>query len=332
MTPEVSVIIPTYNTEAYIAQAIESALGQTQKNIEVIVVDDASTDATAKVARGFNDERLKVLVNQQNLGPSGARNCALREAKGKWVAVLDSDDWYAPKRLEKLLQLAYTEDADMVADDLHLIRDGEQSPWSTLLCESGEQIDKIRQIDAVFFVETDRYGQRGLRLGLSKPLFKRDFLMSRGIEYDETIRIAEDFWLYLKCLVHGARFFLLPEPYYFYRSRQGSLVSQSKVKNLDQYCQTARNFLQQYPVKNNNKLVLSLSKNLEIFEKNRAYYRVVEPLKEGELLIALIAMIYNPYFFVHFIQQIQNILGRRLQYYFLGNKSAYDIIPQKSKM
>lgn len=135
--PEVSVIIPAYNTAAYVAQAIESALDQTFKNIEVIIIDDASTDATVKVAKRFSDERLKIFVNHQNLGAGGARNRALRTAKGKWIAVLDSDDWYAPERLEKLLQLAYTEEADLIADDLYLIRDGEKAPWSTLIAERG---------------------------------------------------------------------------------------------------------------------------------------------------------------------------------------------------
>lgn len=331
MNPEVSVIIPAYNTEAYIAQAIESALGQTLKNIEVIVVDDASTDATANVVRGFTDKRLKVLVNQQNLGPSAARNRALREAKGKWVAVLDSDDWYAPSRLEKLLQVADAEDADMIADDLHLIRDGEKTPWSTLLSESGEQINKITPIDAVYFVETDIYGQRGLHLGLSKPLFKRDFLIQHDIEYDETVRIAEDFWLDLKCLVNQARFILVAEPYYFYRTRQGSLVNQSKVKKLNQYCLATQNFLQQEAVKKNHDLVRALSVNLAVLEKNRAYQRVVEPIKNRKLLLALIELVRNPYFFVHLIMQIPNIIERRIQYFILGNKTAYDMVYQRSK-
>jgi succinoglycan biosynthesis protein ExoO len=198
MTPEVSVIIPAYNTAGYIAQTIESALKQTLKNIEVIVVDDASTDETPVVARSFVDERLKVFVNSQNLGVAATRNRGLKEAKGKWIAVLDSDDWYAPERLEKLLQLPQTHNADIIADDLFLIRDGEDAPWSTLINESGENIAKIKQIDPQYFVETDVYGQPGLHLGLSKPLFRREFMLKHEIQYDASMRVSEDFWLALK--------------------------------------------------------------------------------------------------------------------------------------
>jgi succinoglycan biosynthesis protein ExoO len=311
MNPEVSVIVPAYNTEVYIVRAIESALGQTEKNIEVIVVDDGSTDATVEVARSIPDKRLKVLVNQKNIGVSSARNRALREAQGKWIAVLDSDDWYAPERLEKLLQVAYVEDADLIADDLYFIQDGEKSPQTTFLLKTGLQIDKIRQIDAITFVETDMPGQRVLSLGLTKPLVKRDFLVQHGIEYDETIEIGEDFAFYLKCLVSGARFILIPEAYYFYRARQGSLVTQSRVKHFNQSWRLTLNFLQEEEVvKNNPALVRALSKNLAAFEKNIAYYSVVEPIKRGDLLEALIEMVHNPYFIVHFLTKMLKFIYR----------------------
>jgi succinoglycan biosynthesis protein ExoO len=320
---EVSVIIPAYNTESYIAQAIESALNQTQKNIEVIVVDDASRDATAEVAKSFTDTRLKVLVNQQNLGAVGARNHALREAKGKWIAVLDSDDWYAPERLENLLQVAYAEKADLIADDLYLVQDGEKCPFGTWLGWSGEQIDQIRHIDLIYFVETDRYGQRGLHLGISKPLIKRDFLIQHGIEYDESLRMGQDFWFYINCLVHGSRFVLVPKPYYFYRSRKGSLVTQSQLERLNQYYRATVHFLEQESVQKNFELVRVLSENLTIFEKNRAYYRVVEPLKKRAWLAAFTEIIRNPCWVVDFIRKIPSILTRRISYYILKNQSAY---------
>jgi len=98
MNPKVSVIIPAYNTEKYISQAIESALTQTEQSVEVIVVNDASTDATLEVVKSFSDERLTLINNEYNRGAGYARNRAIQESRGEWVAVLDSDDWYAPER------------------------------------------------------------------------------------------------------------------------------------------------------------------------------------------------------------------------------------------
>ncbi|WP_375467468.1 glycosyltransferase family 2 protein [uncultured Nostoc sp.] len=325
MNPKVSVIIPAYNTEAYIAKAIESALEQTLTDIEVIVVDDGSSDKTVEVVKSFTDQRLKVIVNQQNLGVSGARNRALRAAQGEWIAVLDSDDWYAPERLEKLVLLAEETNADMIADDPYLIKDGATSPWSTLIQESGEHIDKILQIDLIYFVETDIYGKAGLRLGLSKPIFKREFLVKHGIEYDETVSIAEDFWLDLKCLINGARFFIVPEPYYFYRSRSISLVRQSILLRLNQYISATNYFMQQEVVKKNPALMRALSYNLAVYQKNLAYFQVVVPIKQGKWLTALRKMAENPYFFPDFLSRFNTIIERRIQYYVRGNKAVYDM-------
>lgn len=325
MNPEVSIIIPAHNTENYIARAINSALGQTLTNLEVIVVDDASTDATLEVIKSFTDSRLRVFVNQQNLGVSGTRNRALREAKGNWIAVLDSDDWYAPDRLEKLLQVATAENADIVIDDLNFIQSSEQQPWSTLLRESGEQIQTIKQIDPVYFVKTDLYGQVGLHLGFSKPLFKRNFLLNHDITYNETMQVAEDFQLTLQCLIDGAYCVFVPHPYYFYYFRPGSLVTQNKLRQINQTSKAIQNFLQQKNVQNNPNLVEVLSQSLAILQKNKAYYSVVEPIKQQKLLTALLEIIRNPYFFVHFLSQLKVILLRRFRYYILRDKLVYEV-------
>ncbi|MEH2161400.1 MAG: glycosyltransferase family 2 protein [Nostoc sp.] len=325
MNPKVSVIIPAYNTEAYIAKSIKSALEQTLKNIEVIIVDDGSSDQTLEVAKSFTDQRVKVIVHQENLGASVARNHALRVAQGEWVAVLDSDDWYAPERLEKLVLLAEKTNADMIADDLYLIKDGAMSPWSTLIQESGERIDEIIQIDIVYFVQTDVYGQPGLHFGLSKPLFKREFLLNHSIKYDEDITMGQDFWIDMKCLIKGARFFIEPKPYYFYRSRPGSLVYQSPLPRLNQYCKAANSFMQQEVVKKNPALMQALYNNLAAYNKNLAYFQVVIPIKQRKWLAALTEIRKNPHFFFVFISRFNNIIKRRIQYYIIGNKSVFDI-------
>ncbi|MDZ8050726.1 MAG: glycosyltransferase family 2 protein [Aulosira sp. ZfuVER01] len=337
MKPKVSVIVPAYNTEAYIARAIESVLQQTMSDLEVIVVDDASTDRTVEIARSFTDKRLKVLVNEQNLGASGARNRALREAQGEWVAVLDSDDWYAPERLAKLVHIADTENADMIADDLYLIQDGQDSPWSTLIRQSGENINQLKIIDPVYFAKTDLYGKPGLHLGISKPLFKRDFLIKNGIKYDRNLTVVQDFWLDMYCLINGAKFVLVPEPYYFYRSRQGSLTLSNnplnRQRNLEQCCRKISAFLVEEDIFNvNPELGRALSKNLRVFQRNLAYYRVAGNIKQKKLLRSLVEIIRNPSFFVEVILRLPGIVGRRIQYYLLGNKLAFNVIyASKSK-
>ena len=109
--PLVSVIIPAWNADKFIVQTLESVFSQTWRHFEVIVVDDGSTDATARVIRAFDEARapgsiaLK-LINKQNGGPSSARNAGVQAAGGDYLAFLDADDTWFPETLEKLVGFA----------------------------------------------------------------------------------------------------------------------------------------------------------------------------------------------------------------------------------
>jgi glycosyltransferase involved in cell wall biosynthesis len=96
----ISVVIPTYNRAALVGRAIGSALAQTHGDLEVIVVDDASTDATSEVVRGIRDPRVRLVALPRNAGVSAARNAGIRASRGEWVALLDSDDEWLPRKLE----------------------------------------------------------------------------------------------------------------------------------------------------------------------------------------------------------------------------------------
>ncbi len=316
MNPEVSVIILAYNTEKYVAQAIDSALRQTQENIEVIVVDDGSTDKTLEIVKSFSSRRVKVLANQQNKGQNFCTNLAINEAQGNWITRLDSDDWYAPDRLEQLLKIAYSQNIDMIADDIYFIQDGKAVPWSTLLVQSKFKIEDNTIISPVSFVEKDVPGIWGLPLGLTKPLIKRDFIIKHDIQNQENILIGGDFWLYLTCLAHGAKFLLVPKPYYFYRSRHGSSVTQSKVKRIEAYSEATEYYLKQDYIKSNQKLLAALQKRLALIDKTKPYFQVVDSVKQAEYFKALDKMIHNPYFFCHLSTQLPRIIHRRLSLYF----------------
>ena len=101
----VSIITPTYNCSQFIAETIASVLGQTYLNWEMIIVDDCSTDNTREIVGQFlkEDSRIRYMCLEKNSGAAISRNCALREAKGRWIAFLDSDDLWKSDKLEKQL-------------------------------------------------------------------------------------------------------------------------------------------------------------------------------------------------------------------------------------
>lgn len=109
MNDLVSIIMPSYNTAVYITESIQSVLAQTYKDWELIIVDDCSTDNTDELVNQYlSDKRIRYIKNDTNSGAAVSRNRALREAKGKWIAFLDSDDLWEPDKLQK--QIAFMKD------------------------------------------------------------------------------------------------------------------------------------------------------------------------------------------------------------------------------
>ena len=100
----VSIIMPSYNTGKFIQETINSVINQTYSNWELIIVDDCSTDNTDEIVKNINDSRIVYLKNGKNNGAAVGRNKALKEAKGRWIAFLDSDDLWVPQKLEKQIK------------------------------------------------------------------------------------------------------------------------------------------------------------------------------------------------------------------------------------
>lgn len=301
MNPEVTIIIPTYNSEEYIAQALKSVFAQTYHNWEIVMVDDASGDYTVEIARSFQEPRLRIIQNTQNRGVSYSRNRAIKEARGKWIALLDSDDWYAPQRLENLLAVADRQNVNLIADNLFLIKDPQQHHWSTLLQENQQVLSlPIETVDAVKFVTSDRLSpidnKPNWSLGYTKPLIERKFLLENNIWYREDIKVGEDFILYLECLMHQAKFCLVNQPYYYYRTRDFSLSTRKPTDYLAESCKITQAFIdRELLCSTDSELLDALGKNLVIFQKKLAYYQLINDITARKFFKALDRAINDPY-------------------------------------
>jgi succinoglycan biosynthesis protein ExoO len=221
--------MPTFNAAAYVRTAVESALAQTLKSIEVVVVDDCSTDATmvALAALQRTDPRLRVDRLVTNSGPGAARNHALRLARGRFAAVLDSDDLMAPDRLERLVAVAEHRHADIVADNPVLF-DSADTPSASFFLNPETPPGWISAEN--YLARTVIY-EGDADLGYLKPLFRLTSLRASGIDYDEKLRIAEDDNLIVRLLLAGQRYWLEPSPGYGYRRHSGSTSHRLTVAN-----------------------------------------------------------------------------------------------------
>lgn len=237
---KVSVIIPCFNGQNFISDAINSVLSQTHEDLECIVVDDASADGSPALIQAMSerDPRVVPLLLSENGGPSAARNKAIAAATGEWIAPLDADDLYVPDRLETLLTLAETSGADVVFDNQFICNAGETKP----LFKAFDFLDNRPQPIAFTQEEFFRTSMPGgfINSGYLKPMFRKSFLEAHDISYDEDLRLGEDFLFFAELLSAGAKAYATDYCGYTYFIYPNSLVrsGESKLRNLAELSDT----------------------------------------------------------------------------------------------
>lgn len=240
----VSVVIPLYNAEKYVAECLDSLLIQTFQNFEIIVVDDCSTDDSVKIVESYVSKfkgRLKLTKTEKNSGHPGVpRNIGLSLANGKYVYFMDADDFLLGSALEILYNAASEYDTDIVytnsyyrmnsPNDFYVYKDGLSKK---LLKENQEDKTKLT-IDNPN--ENLRWlcfenGEGNFHACWSK-LFRRDFLINNKIIFPN-LPIAEDFIVVINAYSHAKRFLRITTPLYFYRNYNNS-ISRKSGKPLEQ--------------------------------------------------------------------------------------------------
>lgn len=228
-SPTVSVIITAYEAASTIADAVQTALAEAE-TAEVIVVDDASGDDTAGAAEGAGqgDDRLKVLRCAVNGGPAIARNRALDIATSDFVSVLDADDFVLPGRFARLLAIP---DADMIADNILFVT---ESAGPNDLPPVPPVTSRVIDLNLVDFVRANHSvrGNSRQEWGFLKPIMRRAFLQAQSLRYDETMRLGEDYDLYVRMLQKRARFRVSTEVGYAARWRFNSLSARHSTADL----------------------------------------------------------------------------------------------------
>ena len=209
----VSIITPTFNSERFIAETILSVQAQTYKDWEMIIVDDCSTDRTAEIVASFQekDSRIRYLYNSTNKGSAFSRNLALQEAKGKWIAFLDSDDLWHPEKLEKQIEF-------MTRNDIHFSY--------TNYCEIDESSKEIGVLISGPEVITNKLMRAYCWPGCLTVMYDAEFL---GLMQTAEIKINEEYALWIK-ISSVANCHLLDENLAKYRRHNNSLTDKSYLE------------------------------------------------------------------------------------------------------
>lgn len=227
---KVSIIIPVYNTEKYIDECIQSVINQTYKNLEIILIDDGSTDSSLHKCQNYqkNDSRIK-LLQQKNTGVSTARNNGLALATGDYIVFMDSDDVCELNMIESLITVAINKNSDVVFSKINfLYKDCCNLPKPLTILKSQTKSDVL---DIIFsntpWKETNING--GYLLG---KLFTKKIL--KNVYFDPTLKMCEDELFLVNVLIkNDPHVTLLNKVLYHYRQRASSAVNTLQFKNLE---------------------------------------------------------------------------------------------------
>lgn len=217
----VSVIVPTYNSRAFIDRAVDSALGQSRPVDQIVLIDDQSKDGTFDYLRdryGANPV-VTVLQTPKNGGPSAARNLGIEAATGDFIAVLDADDAWSETRNADFFNLIGKEAPDFAADNILLYDGALGAVTRPGFADDGS----VKAISAEDLFLNDIITQGRFNYGVLKPYLRRSFLDAHGLRYDESLRYGEDFKLYAELLFHGGNAVLSSKPGYLYTTRMGDV-------------------------------------------------------------------------------------------------------------
>lgn len=258
MNIKVSIVVPVFNAEQYLEHCLESLSSQTLDEIEILVIDDGSTDKSVAIISQYSqrDSRIQ-LICKPNSGVSDTRNVGLTEAKGQFIGFVDADDWVDPSTYEVMYQQAMTLKVDIVRCGLTMNReDGSLIETITLPYDqeipykNGEVWKKfIRMLIGTSFTEANLRYDKSLAGYSCVHLYDRKFLISNHMKFDTQLKVYEDLLFNLTAYSHAKSVGIMNKSFYHYR--QNSLSACNRYKpdlehNQDLIVRHIMNFIQEH--------------------------------------------------------------------------------------
>lgn len=225
--PQVSIIVPIYNIEQYLAECLDSLINQTLKDIEIICINDGSTDNSEQIAKEYaqKDNRIKI-INKKNSGYGHTINTGINAATSDYIGILESDDFAEPKMFEELFELIEKNDCDFVKSDFYIYF---SKPKNILKRLAFEGLLTNQIINA-------KENPKTLKIipSVWSAIYKKDFLLNNDINFLETPGASyQDVAFHFKTIMSAKRFLLTDKAYVYYRNDNPS----SSVKSKDKvYC------------------------------------------------------------------------------------------------
>jgi glycosyltransferase involved in cell wall biosynthesis len=259
----ISVILPLYNSEKYIEKSLKSILSQTYSNIEVIIIDDCSQDSSIEIVNKIKDNRVYIIKNPDNVGPASSLNAGIVASRGEFIAIMHSDDVASLNRLE--VQYNFFQ----------------QNPQFHVLASSYTEIDEFDNNILKKITNSSSFFEDRMLLHnvICHPtvMFSRAILTEDSL-YEPGMRVNEDYYFWLKLVLEGRQFFILPQSLLFYRIHKKQQSYLQKTNELNSFKEIRRRFWNQ---RNKDTRILDLieqfdNKKFEVLLKLGVYFNKTE--------------------------------------------------------
>lgn len=227
----ISVIIPVYNSDEYLAKSLDSVINQTYQDMEIILVDDGSTDRSLEICQGYakKDERIFVF-HQKNKGAASARKMGVKKARGDYITFVDSDDWIDPCFLRTLYQLAERYQADIVASGCLVEKDRDSfqkiNQFEAMCYDKKALKDKI--YPSMLYFEDNSLYCFGILQYLWGKLYRRSLIEGCISRLDEEIYDGEDVACVFHACLRASSIVIDNQAYYHYRIREDSICTSKR--------------------------------------------------------------------------------------------------------
>lgn len=308
--PCCSVIIAAWNAEAFLGKAIASALAQEDVALEVIVANDASTDGTAKLVEELSvgDPRIRLVENPVNQGPAAARNRAMAEARGEWIAVLDADDNFLPGRLARMVAFARAKEADLVFD---LFQEATET-GEVLGAPLNDTLRAEERWDLARWINDNLPGQSGMGTGYLKPLIRKHALESLGLGYRAELRNSEDYALVAELLAADGAVWLMPQTGYIYTRREGSISHRVGPQHLRPLLAFETDFAERLQALDVRTRTLQ-TKRIRRLKDALVVARMIDALKSGRVAAAIGALAARPQALGQAVAWLMEVVSKRIR-------------------
>ena len=266
---KVSLIIPVYNTEKYLRRCLDSAVSQTYKNMEIICIDDGSSDGSEKIVDEFAEKDKRVVaIHQQNMGESGARNVGLRASTGEYIAFMDCDDWIGQNMYEILVETLEKENVDMVAASWYREIDGVSHEIKNELSVNRESFDRDELLKYLYM----RDSYRGFAYIWDK-LYRKEILRDqRGklICFNETLKLGGDVLYLAEIALNVKRSKYIEKAFYHYNQREESGCHTKDLKKIRDWIRAYEIILQKFKKEHVDDVIMNYVKRFLAYHSSNA--------------------------------------------------------------